>query len=236
MWIIIAVILVAIVVVVVVAYPMISMKPTPTGQVADTDIIAARNGRNAVYFLKTSDGYIMIDAGADLNGLEATLRQLSIDPLDVRHILLTHADSDHTAGLSLFPNAKIYINEDEMQMLDGSTKRNLFGYSTLPDGFGTERFTTLADEQQLIVDCVSIHSIKAPGHTPGSMVFLIDQKYLFTGDAVRVNNSSLLVHPFTMDTTTSKETLVRISQYISGCQYVLTAHYGYFATDNLQVE
>jgi len=218
-------------------YPFISMEPADTGKVADTDIITVKNGRNAVYFLNTADGIIAIDAGANLTSLEKSLIPLPINPMDVRHIFITHGDSDHIAGLSLFPNAQLYIGEDEIQMLNGTTKRSSFlGNNTLPDGYKIEQFTTLSDKQELMIGNVSIYSIKSPGHTPGSMTFLVNQNYLFTGDAIRIDDNKILIHPLSMSKARSKETIFYLKNYMNDCKYILTAHYGYCLTENLQIK
>lgn len=42
------------------------------------------------------------------------LRALGYDPADVRHILITHLDLDHTGGLSDFPQAQVHVHEREL--------------------------------------------------------------------------------------------------------------------------
>jgi len=38
-------------------------------------------------------------------------------------VLLTHSDSDHAVGISLFEKAMIYLPEDEEQVINGETGR-----------------------------------------------------------------------------------------------------------------
>ena len=45
----------------------------------------------------------------------AGIRQLGLDPQDVRHIVLTHLDCDHAAGLSDFPWAAAHVDALELQ-------------------------------------------------------------------------------------------------------------------------
>ena len=44
-------------------WPMLSMKPVPTGAIAGTDVVSAANVSNSLYFINTADGYILIVAG-----------------------------------------------------------------------------------------------------------------------------------------------------------------------------
>lgn len=234
-WIFIAIAVVVITTILIIMYPMLSMKPAETGEVAETDIIAIRNASNDIYILKTQNGFVLIDAGSDKVELEKALNQLSIDPMKVSHVFLTHVDSDHVNGLNLFPDAQVYISEDEMQMLDGSVKRNRNRYCALPDGFDSRRLVTLTDGQELLVDDFSIVCIKSAGHTLGSMSFFVDKAYLFTGDALHVQGDKILVSPFSMDEDKSKTTISRLYELMDECQFVLTAHYGYHRADRLQI-
>ncbi len=45
----------------------------------------------------------------------AQVRALGFDPLDVRHIILTHLDLDHAGGLSDFAHAQVHVHEAEYQ-------------------------------------------------------------------------------------------------------------------------
>lgn len=42
------------------------------------------------------------------------IEALGFRPDDVRHIVLTHLDSDHAGGLPDFPNATVHVFEDEL--------------------------------------------------------------------------------------------------------------------------
>lgn len=41
------------------------------------------------------------------------IKNLGLNPMDVRHIILTHLDADHAGGIDDFPNATVHLMEQE---------------------------------------------------------------------------------------------------------------------------
>lgn len=213
--------------------PMLSMHPIETGYVEDTPIIAIKNQKNDLFLMDTNDGYILIDAGSNVNAIIESLNEQSIDPDEVKYIFLTHTDYDHVASLSLFSNAQILLSANEMQMIDGTTKRSAFSGNSLQDGIEIGSLTPLNNGDQMEIGGCTVECIDAPGHTPGSMAYLINDKYLFTGDAFKVSKGVISTHPYSMDKALSKGTINDLETYFKGSELVLTAHYGYFYPDKL---
>ena len=230
--IIVAILLVAAVILVSI-FPMFSMTPAATGEIPGTNIFAVNNSLNALYFIDTDEGYIVVDAGSDTKAVAQTLTETGIAPSDVKYVLLTHSDYDHVASLPLFGNAQIYMCEDEMQVLDGTTKRNFYSSNSLPDDILLGNITLLEDGQDLELGGHSVECIKVPGHTTGSMAYLLDGQYLFTGDALKVADGEMDIHPFTMDKETAKNSIDRINEIKNESELMLTAHYGYYMPNEL---
>ncbi|MDR1700179.1 MAG: MBL fold metallo-hydrolase [Lachnoclostridium sp.] len=109
-----------------VSFPLLTMRPAETGAISGTNIYAIQNNINAVYFIQTGSGHIMVDAGSDAKGIEAALKENGITIDSVKWIALTHSDYDHVAALSLFPTAKMYMGEDELPLVNSAVKRNAF--------------------------------------------------------------------------------------------------------------
>ena len=208
-------------------YPILSMSPAQTGQVPGTNIFAVRNQMGAVYFIKTDSGSIMIDAGSVPQKLEKTLNTEGINAGDVKWIFLTHSDYDHVAGLPLFPNAIIHMNEDELPLINGTVKRSGSGGNSLPSGIDINKIVLLREGQEISCGGTRVKCIKAPGHTSGSMVYLVNDAYLFTGDAFAVSKGKIGVHPYTMDSELVKKTIEQLKETINNSSLVLTSHYGY---------
>jgi glyoxylase-like metal-dependent hydrolase (beta-lactamase superfamily II) len=174
-------------------------------------------------FLIRSDGhYIAIDAGNKADHIRQELGKFNIKENEVVAVFLTHTDTDHTAGLSLFPKATIYISEAEAQMIDGRTPR--FWFIHTPFDYQPE----LVEDGQIInISGLKVQGILIPGHTPGSMSYLINDKYLFTGDSMSLAKGqvNLFNDFFNMDTEAQRTSLKSLAN-LSGVEYIFTAHYG----------
>jgi len=213
--------------------PIFMMNPAKTGQVYDTNVYAVKNVINSVYFIKTGSDYILFDTGSDSGKLALSLREAKVDPNNVKWIFLTHSDYDHVAGLPLFANAKIYMSEDEFPMINGTVKRTIFAGNKIPSAVNIDSIVLLHDNQELLCDDTKIVCKKAPGHTIGSMVYLADNQYLFTGDAFKISSRKIGVHPYSMDSNLCKKTIERLRETIDGASIVFTAHYGFLNTASI---
>ena len=60
------------------------------------------------------DENTIIYTGKDISSYMDAFKKLGYKPEDVTKILLTHRHNDHSGELSSFPNAKIYVNEEEL--------------------------------------------------------------------------------------------------------------------------
>ena len=210
------------------------LEPIPTRAITD-DVYAVLTGPANFFLIRGDSGYIAIDAGANKEEATEGLSRLGIDPSRIVAIFLTHSDSDHTAAISLFPNARLYLSEQEVQMIDGTTDRTnaLFRVLSrvaglhLPDpGFPYE-YQTLVHNDKKEIDGVFVQSILTPGHTPGSMSFLVNERYLFTGDAMslRDGRAGRMPHLLDMNNQQAIESISKIATI--SAQYIFTSHHGY---------
>ena len=187
-------------------------------------------GANFFIVGNSEDGYIAIDAGAGNKSLiAAELAKLNIEAEKVIAVFLTHTDFDHVAALGLFKNATIYLSEQEVQMIDGTTPR-------LPH-MGKSRFNrtrldysyaTVEDGEELCFENLRVKCILTPGHTEGSVSFLINGTYLFVGDNLSLRNGrvNLFNSTFNISDDVQRQSLRKLAK-IQGAQYIFTAHYGF---------
>ena len=164
-------------------------KPLNTGWI-DEHVACVREWIANIFFY-TKDGLtIMIDAGYNYARLREKMAWLDIDPSGIEHILITHQDTDHVGALEtdseqLFRQATVYIGETENRYLTGEVRRKVFhGLYRLPRVMMDNPRVTLRDGQVLRFGSIRVECILVPGHTWGHMVYLIDDRYLFTGDTI----------------------------------------------------
>ena len=164
-------------------------KPLNTGRI-DEHVACVREWVANIFFYTKNGTTIMIDAGYNYARLREKMGWLDIDPADIRHILITHQDTDHVGALErdselLFRDATVYLSEIENRYLTGEAQRRvMFGLYKLPPVKADNKRVTLTDGQVLDFDGIKVECILCPGHTWGHMVYLIDDTYLFTGDTI----------------------------------------------------
>ena len=188
------------------------------------DVFSVQDSFVNLYLVKNGENYIAIDAGNDKGKIEQELRKLKIEPDKIIAVLLTHTDGDHVAGIRLFKNAGIYLSRQEEQLLNGEKSRFfIFG-----NKIDAEKYKLVDDQEILNIESTKIQGFLTPGHTPGSMCYLINDSLLFTGDALKLNQGKIeKFYSFvTMDTETAAQSIGKIIR-IPGVQYIFTAHNGY---------
>lgn len=205
---------------------MFAMKdyhPMNSGKI-NNNLFTIKTGIVNLFIITNGNNVICIDAGMDIKKLNIELLKLNIKPEIVQAVFLTHSDVDHTAGLKIFKNAKIYLSKDEEQMINDK-KARFFGFikSSLP----VKTYTLLTDGSDATIGNIKIHAISTPGHTPGSMCYLVNDSILFTGDALGLKDGKVIVSPkfFNMDEKTSKDSIKKTSQ-LTNISLMCTSHFG----------
>jgi hydroxyacylglutathione hydrolase len=198
------------------------MTPVETSQVTN-DIYAVKDNIVNMFLIKDGSEFIAIDAGQKKRTITNEFQKLGLDPDQVKAVLLTHSDFDHVGAISLYKNAKVYLPEDEEQVINGETGRFLF--------FGNKldvKSYKLIDDEVFWIDSVKILPIPVPGHTPGSTCYIVNNKYLFTGDALRLKAGNIDLFPkfINKNARRAKNSINKLTD-LSGVQYIFTAHYGY---------
>jgi len=189
-----------------------------------TNIYAVKDSFVNMFLIGASSQFIAIDAGNSPDNVSKELSKLNITPDQVIAVFLTHTDRDHVAALRLFKKARIYLAREEEPMITGKKSKFLiFG-----NHIYTKEYSLLDDQQTVVIGNLQIQGILTPGHTSGSMCYLVNGKYLFTGDLLRLKNGKIgeFNKFFNMDSKMAKESIKKITN-LPGAEYIFTAHYGY---------
>ncbi|BEL03735.1 N-acyl homoserine lactonase family protein [Actinoplanes sichuanensis] len=148
---------------------------------------------------------VVVDTGADLERAwkhhsirmqqtpaeqpAAALRQLGVDPADVHVVVNTHLHWDHSSNNHLFPNARIVVQQREIDYARHPVPWHRRQFEHLPDldaawRSAENRINAIDGDTEL---APGISAVALPGHTPGSQGIVVQAattRYLIAGDCV----------------------------------------------------
>ena len=182
------------------------------------------------YLIDTGDEVILVDTGLpagtpeehpdekspaytgrDICSYMEALSALGCKPEQVDKILLTHKHADHSGELRSFPNAKIFVNADELSAAELQGLDNL-----VPVSFTDGAYYNFPESQK-IADGVTF--VKAKGHTNGNSIVIAESDglfYMLHGDITYVDealyeNKLSVVYE---DLAAARETLDRVREFV----------------------
>ena len=144
-----------------------------------------------VFLLKDAAKLRLIVECAKILGYSASICDERTDtkenehwPEQVTKILLTHKHADHSGELRSFPNAKIYVNAEEIGADELKDIPNI-----VPVEFTDGAYYNFPKSQK-IAD--GVYFIKAKGHTNGNSLIIAENEglfYMFEGDITYVDEA-----------------------------------------------
>ena len=153
----------------------------------------------------------MIYTGRNITDYMTAFKNLGYNPKQVTKILLTHRHNDHSGCLNKFPNAKIYVNEEELDAEELKDIKNI-----VPVKFTDGAYHNFPESQK-ITD--GVYYIKAKGHTNGNSIVIAENDGLFymmhgdityTDEALYENKLSVVFS----DLTEARKTLDRVRKFV----------------------
>jgi hydroxyacylglutathione hydrolase len=165
-----------------------------------------------VYLLSGGEELALVDAGAGWgeDRILDNVRSLGYEPERIKHIFLTHAHADHAGGAASLAErlgAQVYLSELEREALATADEEALGLSIARRNGFYPEDYrlhpckvdVTLRGDERLRCGDLELVVIPTPGHSTGSVCFLVDTgegAALFAGDTVFAGGRiSLIVAP-----------------------------------------
>jgi len=179
-------------------------------------VYMVKNYSNA-YVVEFEDHLIIIDTGMDKKAKELieAIEKIGKEP---RTVLLTHAHLDHIAGLAKlkekYPNIKVVVSEEERAAVEGKEYLLPKGIKGFFFRLGMPfMYKSVNVDETLKEEYEQFKVIKAPGHTKGSVCFLLD-KLLFCGDLIVNTEKGLDIPPqeFNFDRNQLIESIKKISE------------------------
>jgi len=153
-----------------------------------------------VYLINGGEELALIDAGVGIEAFQIldNVEAEGFDAENISKILLTHAHADHSGGASVIKSTfgvSVIVSSDEADFLRTANEEELglafarsagwypLDYSLQPCSVDVD----LENGQSISVGNLTLKTIKTPGHSRGSVCYLMEGKeltYLFTGDTV----------------------------------------------------
>ena len=182
------------------------------------------------YLIDTGDEVILVDTGLpagtpeevpdetsilytgkDICSYMEAFAALGYKPEQVTKILLTHKHSDHSGELRSFPNAQIFVNEDELSAPELQGIPNL-----VPVSFTDGAYYNFPASQKIRE---GITFIKAKGHTNGNSIVIAENDglfYMIHGDITYVDEA-LYENKLSVvfdDLAADRETMDRVREFV----------------------
>jgi glyoxylase-like metal-dependent hydrolase (beta-lactamase superfamily II) len=145
----------------------------------------------AIYLICFNSRSALVDAGCGLRlgRLYKNINECGVDPKTIEYLLITHCHYDHTGGAAAIRNeigCQTIAHELEASYLEKGdntvTAANWYGAKIDPFPIDVK---LEGPENDLTLGGKTITAIHAPGHSPGSVVYLAEsdgQKILFGQD------------------------------------------------------
>jgi glyoxylase-like metal-dependent hydrolase (beta-lactamase superfamily II) len=147
------------------------------------------------FLLRTRTHNYLVDTGTGAGDIIIEkIKKLGVQPESINAVLITHLHGDHYGslqkdGIAVFPNATIYLSNNEHQYFTRTNRDERIAAALAPYGTRVSTFIPGQLGRSLHAVLPEIYPIAAYGHTPGHTVFRIysgNREFFIVGDLLHV--------------------------------------------------
>lgn len=144
------------------------------------EIVTLRTGlyRTNTYLIIDNGEAVAVDPGAEPDKISAVLEDRCAT---LKHILLTHAHFDHVGAVAALKKSgvTVYMSKTDRERYEELCS---IGEDIYVEPFDVDAELNDGDALSLIGH--EFRVMQTPGHTPGSVCFILDDKTIFSGDTL----------------------------------------------------
>lgn len=141
-----------------------------------------------IYYDDTTKEAVVIDPA---DKPEKIISFIEKNNLRLKYIMLTHGHADHVLAVNKIIQryrVKVIVNAKEKDMIVGKIINYSDVFSLNQEAIDEESCIFLNDGDEIKIDGATFEMIHTPGHTIGSVCYLLKEKgILFTGDTIFSN-------------------------------------------------
>ena len=191
--------------------------------------------------IETDDGLILVDGGLTQSAslIDANIRALGFDPLDIKAILVSHAHYDHAGGVSALQRmakANVFTSEAGVAPLTSGRLQSDDPQYLADSDHGSfppiSNVTAVGDGEFVSVGEVSVKAVYTPGHTKNSVSWTWESCALGTCyDVVYADSVTAVSAPgYSFAESGAAETMIESAGKIAelDCDILLSPHPFFF--------
>lgn len=178
-------------------------------------------------YLIIGENCYLIDSGVagSVKIIEEYMHSIGRKISDIKGIFLTHSHPDHIGGaaeIKSIAGAKVYAPKQELEWIENIDlqykERPIPNFYRLLSQSVEVDMALSGGDLILLEDGLQIRAVETPGHSHGSMSFVLNDTVIFTGDAIPVEHDL----PILVDYEQSIKSLDKIGE-LSTIQYICPA-------------
>lgn len=138
----------------------------------------------AIYLIRFGEEAALVDAGCgrETERLFKNIRDCSVEPSSIKQLLITHCHFDHTGGIEAVRKRTgcqvvahgldaVFLEEGDSEV----TAARWYGFSRNPISIDIK---LQGDRNEIELGGRKIEAVHTPGHSPGSLVYLVESEGL----------------------------------------------------------